>query len=234
MLFLPLAAVGSCYNDSYNVLKGGFSVKFSLKPKEEKFFSILAEHALLLKEATEIAHLAVQDKTQVPGLMTRIDEVEKSADEVVARVLAKLHKTFIAPMDREDIFTLAKKLDDIIDSIKALIERMDLYNISEPTDRVREMADLILKCGKQIEKSIFSLQDLKKERVRLQVRCEKIIEMEARGDELYRQEMGSLFRDCTDAIEIIKWKEVLVNLEEVLDLSEDVATALKRVVIKYV
>ena len=206
---------------------------FTLKPKEEKFFSTLAEHAMLVRESTELLHMAIADRTQLPALMVRIYETERIADEIVARILAKLHKTFIAPMDREDIFTLAKKLDDIIDCIKAAIERMDLYNIDEPSERIREMSELILKCGKQVEKAIFSLQDIKKERLRLQARCERIIAIEARGDELYRQEMGKLFRECKDPIEIIKWKEILVNLEEVLDLSEDVATSLKRVVIKY-
>lgn len=206
---------------------------FNLKPKEEKFFSTLAEHAILVREAAEILHLAILDRSQIPELMSRIVETEKNADEIVDRILVKLHKTFIAPMDREDIFTLAKKLDDIIDCIKAAIERMDLYNIGTPPDRIREMSELILKCGKQVEKAIFSLQDLKKERLRLQARCQRIVDIEARGDELYRQEMGKLFRECTDPIEIIKWKEILFNLEEVLDLSEDVATSLKRVVIKY-
>ena len=206
---------------------------FNLKPKEEKFFQTLAEHAMLVREATEILHSAIANRNQVPELMNKINETERIADEIVDRILAKLHKTFIAPMDREDIFTLAKKLDDIIDCIKAAIERMDLYNIDEPSERICEMAELILKCGKQVEKAIFSLQDMKKERLRLQARCERIIDLEARGDELYRQEMGKLFRECTDAIDIIKWKEILVNLEEVLDLSEDVATSLKRVVIKY-
>ena len=206
---------------------------FTLKPKEEKFFSTLAEHALLVREATELLHQAILDHRQVPELMVRITNTERTADEIVDRIMVKLHKTFIAPMDREDIFTLAKTLDDIIDCIKAAIERMDLYNIEDTSERIREMSDLILKCGKQVEKAIFSLQDLKKERLRLQARCERIIDIEARGDELYRQEMGTLFRECKDAIEIIKWKELLVNLEEVLDLSEDVATSLKRVVIKY-
>ena len=206
---------------------------FNLKPKEEKFFLTLAEHAMLVRESAEILHSAIADRSQIPELMKRINETERIADEIVDRILAKLHKTFIAPMDREDIFTLAKKLDDIIDCIKAAIERMELYNIDEPSERIREMAELILKCGKQVEKAIFSLQDMKKERLRLQARCERIIDLEARGDELYRQEMGKLFRECTDAINIIKWKEILVNLEEVLDLSEDVATSLKRVVIKY-
>ena len=206
---------------------------FTLKPKEEKFFLTLAEHAMLVRESTEILHSAIADRSQVPELMKRINETERIADEIVDRILVKLHKTFIAPMDREDIFTLAKKLDDIIDCIKAAIERMDLYHIDEPSERIREMSELILKCGKQVEKAIFSLQDMKKERLRLQPRCERIIDLEARGDELYRQEMGKLFRECTDAIDIIKWKEILVNLEEVLDLSEDVATSLKRVVIKY-
>ena len=156
---------------------------FTLKPKEEKFFLTLAEHAMLVRESTEILHSAIADRSQVPELMKRINETERIADEIVDRILVKLHKTFIAPMDREDIFTLAKKLDDIIDCIKAAIERMELYNIDEPSERIREMAELILKCGKQVEKAIISLQDMKKERLRLQARCERIIDLEARGDE---------------------------------------------------
>jgi len=206
---------------------------FSLKPKEEKFFAILAEHSLLVRAATEILHQAIYDISKLPELNVRISEVEKNADAIVERVMVKLHKTFIAPIDREDIFSLANKLDDIIDCIKASIERMDLYNISEPPERVKEMAELILKCGKALEKSIFNLQDLKKERLRLQARCDKIVELEVIGDDLYRQEMGKLFRECKDPIEIIKWKEILAGLEDVLDLSEDVAISLKRVVLKY-
>ena len=94
---------------------------FNLKPKEEKFFQTLAEHSMLVREATELLHSAIADRSQVPELMKKINETERIADEIVDRILAKLHKTFIAPMDREDIFTLAKKLDDIIDCIKAAI-----------------------------------------------------------------------------------------------------------------
>ena len=122
----------------------GSVMAFNLKPKEEKFFSILAEHAMLVRESTEILHQAINHNETVPELMTRISETEKIADEIVDRIMAKLHKTFIAPMDREDIFTLAKKLDDIIDCIKAAIERMDLYNIQAPSGRILEMAELIL------------------------------------------------------------------------------------------
>ena len=74
---------------------------------------------------------------------------------------------------------------------------------------------------------------MKKERLRLQARCERIIDLEARGDELYRQEMGKLFRECTDAIEIIKWKEILQSVEDVTDECEDLVVTFRRVVLKY-
>ena len=79
---------------------GGIKMAFNLKPKEEKFFSTLGEHALLVREATECLHLAIMNRNQVPEMMLKITETERIADEIVDRILVKLHKTFIAPMDR--------------------------------------------------------------------------------------------------------------------------------------
>lgn len=206
---------------------------FRLKPKEEKFFQLLSEQAVLVQKSAEILALAMHEKDKLVELMGLIDSVEKNADEIVAKVGERLQKTFITPFDREDIFTLVQKLDDVIDGIKGIIERMHLYNVGTATPGVQELSGLVVKASKQIEKAVSYLSDLKKSHIKIEARCSRIMELEAEGDRLYREEMGKLFRDCQDPIEIIKWKEILANLEDMLDLSEDIADALKRVVLKY-
>lgn len=206
---------------------------FRLKPKEEKFFQLLSEQAKLVQKSADILSLAMHEQDKILELMGLIDSVEKEADDIVAKVTAKLQKTFITPFDREDIFTLTQKLDDVIDSIKGIIERMHLYNVGTTTAGVQGLTELVVKSAKQIEKAVSYLEDIKKFHLKLEARCSRLMELEAEGDRLYREEMGKLFRDCKDPIEIIKWKEILTNLEDVLDLSEDIADSLKKVVLKY-
>ncbi|CUH94611.1 hypothetical protein P22_0677 [Propionispora sp. 2/2-37] len=206
---------------------------FRLKPKEEKFFQLLSEQAKLVQKSADILSLAMHEQDKIVELMGLIDSVEKEADNIVDKVTAKLQKTFITPFDREDIFTLTQKLDDVVDSIKGIIERMHLYNVGTTTTGVQGLTELVVKSAKQIEKAVSYLDDVKKSHLKLEARCSRLMELEAEGDRLYREEMGKLFRDCKDPIEIIKWKEILTNLEDVLDLSEDIADSLKKVVLKY-
>lgn len=206
---------------------------FRIKPKDEKFFQLLGEHSALLKISADLLYAGIHKEDKLEDLIDKIDTVEKQADEIVGRVTEKLHKTFITPFDREDIYTLIQQMDSVIDCNKGVVERMHLYNITTVSEGAKELAELVVKAAKQIEKAISYLDDMKKSRLKLEARCTRIVEIEADGDSVYRLEMSKLFRECTDPIELIKWKEILTQLEEVLDLSQDVADALKRVVLKY-
>lgn len=206
---------------------------FGLKPREEKFYGYLLENTQLIRDAADILQAALNREGDVPELMIQIDELEKRADVNTAKIVGLLHKTFITPLDREDIYAIAHKLDDVIDCIQGVIERMELYNAGVASEGARELASLVAKTSKQIDKAFTYLPEIKKQREKLEERCAKIIEYEAMGDRLYRQEMAKLFRENTDPIEIIKWKEILLQLEETLDISEDIANLLKGVIVKY-
>lgn len=206
---------------------------FGLKPREEKFYGYLLENTQLIRDAADVLQEAINRDGDLSELMVRIDELEKRADVNTAKIVGLLHKTFITPLDREDIYSIAHKLDDVIDCIQGTIERMELYNAGTASDGARELAVLVGKSVKQIDKAFTHLPEIKKQKEKLEERCARIIEYEAMGDRLYRQEMAKLFRECKDPIEIIKWKEILLHLEETLDISEDIANLLKGVIVKY-
>lgn len=206
---------------------------FGLKPREEKFYGYLLENTQLIRDAADVLQEAINREGDLSELMIQIDELEKRADVNTAKIVGLLHKTFITPLDREDIYSIAHKLDDVIDCIQGTIERMELYNAGTAPDGARELVLLVGKSAKQIDKAFTHLPEIKKQKDKLEERCARIIEYEIMGDRLYRQEMAKLFRECQDPIEIIKWKEILMHLEETLDISEDIANLLKGVIVKY-
>lgn len=206
---------------------------FGLKPREEKFYGYLLENTQLIRDAADVLQDALNREGNLSELMIQIDELEKRADVNTAKIVGLLHKSFITPLDREDIYSIAHKLDDVIDCIQGIIERMELYNAGTASEGAKELGVLVGKAAKQIDKAFTHLPEIKKQKDKLEERCAKIIEYEALGDRLYRQEMAKLFRESTDPIEIIKWKEILLHLEETLDISEDIANLLKGVIVKY-
>ncbi|MDF2875748.1 MAG: hypothetical protein K0R22_2431 [Sporomusa sp.] len=206
---------------------------FGLKPREEKFYGYLLANTQLIRDAAEVLQEALNKDGDLFELMAQIDDLEKQADENTAKIVGLLHKTFITPLDREDIYSIAHKLDDVIDCMQGTIERMELYNAGAASEGAKALAELVGKSAKQIDKAFSHLPEIKKQKDKLEERCARIIEYESQGDRLYRQEMAKLFRECNDPIEIIKWKEILLHLEETLDICEDIANLLKGVIVKY-
>ncbi len=206
---------------------------FRLKPKEEKFFEFLSDHAKIARQSAELLEKLIHDGSDKSEAVEAIDKLEKKADQIVDDTMQKLHKTFITPFDREDIHVLIEKQDDVVDCIKGIIERMHMYNVGPATDGTKELATVVYKCVRQLDKAVAYLGHVKKNNLKLEARCNRIVALEGQGDQLYRAEMAKLFRENTDPIDIIKWKEILAHMEEVLDLCEDLAELLKRVVLKY-
>ena len=204
-----------------------------LKPKEEKFFEFLMDHAELCEEAAELMVDGICGKIAREATLPIIEKLEKDADEIVTVTEKKLHKTFITPMDREDIHVLIELQDNVIDSIKALMEKLHMFNAGESPAGVIEMAKNVRDCIKQVGKAVKEVPNVKKNYLKIEARTNKVKQFEKIGDELYRQEMVKLFRETTDAVEIIKWKEILEELEKVLNTCEALAESLKRVVLKY-
>ncbi len=204
-----------------------------LKPSDGAFYQYIAELTVIVRESADLLFEAMNEPEKVDDLFVKVDALEKDADKITDKIVSRLNDTFITPLDREDIYSLAQKIDDIIDGVQGISERMTLYNIGVSSAGAIELTLLVVKSTRQLEKACSYLPDLKQKRLKLEARCSRIVDIESKGDRLYRQEMAKLFRECKDPIEIIKWKEILMLLEDVLDDCEAVADLLKGVLLKY-
>lgn len=206
---------------------------FKLKPKEEKFFSILNKHVELCSVAAGLMNKSFIGEVSKEEAYKKVDALEREADELVIKTSEMLMKTFITPIDREDIQSLIEQLDDTIDSIKDIMERMVMYNVDEPSEGTKELAVVVEKSVNQVAKSISYMSNLKKNHLKVEARAIKVSELESKGDDLYHKEMALLFTECQDAIKIIKWKGILDSMEDVIDGCEKLVGTFRRVVLKY-
>jgi uncharacterized protein len=204
-----------------------------LKPSDEAFYQYISELTAIVRESADLLFEAMNEPANVEELFTKVDVLEKDADKITDKIISRLNDTFITPLDREDIYALAQKIDDVIDGVQGIAERMTLYNAGAASAGAIELTALVVKSARQLEKACSYLPDMKKKRLKLEARCARIVDTESKGDRLYRQEMAKLFRECKDPIELIKWKEILMLLEDALDDCEDVADLLKGVLLKY-
>ncbi len=208
-------------------------MSFRLKPKEEKFFEFMDNHAELCVEAADVMVDSVNGKTSQITALSLIEELGNKADKIVEATESKLHKTFIAPLDREDIHVLTEIQNEIMNSIGDFLHKFYKYEPGEPSEGIVLMVKNVRDCVKQVSKAINEVPNMKKNYLKIEARTNKIKQLEALGDELYRDEMVKLFCNTTDAIQILKWKEIMTELEKMLDTCVVLADSLKRVVLKY-
>ncbi len=206
---------------------------FRLKPKEEKFFEFMDNHAELCVEAADVMVDSVSGKTSQETALSVIEELGSKANKIVEATESKLHKTFIAPLDREDIHVLIEIQNEIMNSIGDFLHKFYKYDPGEPSEGIVLMVKNVRDCVKQVNKAINEVPNMKKNYLKIEARTNKIKQLEALGDELYRDEMVRLFCNTTDAIQILKWKEIMTELEKMLDTCVVLADSLKRVVLKY-
>lgn len=204
-----------------------------LKPKEEKFFLLLDEHATLSHGAAELLVQAMHGEIPKEEALTKIDAKTAKAHELVMETMKRLQKTFITPMDREDIQQLVDELNAVIDNISEIMDKMVMYQVGEATEGTKQMTVITAKALKEIKKSIGYMHDLKKNYLKVEARSKKVMKLEQECDDLYHREMAMLFSQCKDPIEIIKWKEVLQSVEDITDDCEKLVVTFRRVVLKY-
>lgn len=206
--------------------------KFSLLPREGRFFVLFEDCA---KNAAEVA-LHLQDLLNtwenVDTKVAKIIELEHKGDGIAHEIIALVHKTFVTPFDREDIALLAHSLDDIVDFVESAADAMSLYKIDNPTQRSKQLADVIVQTTAEVVIAISELRqrvDLKQ----ILKRCVEINRLENIADKIYREALAELFHDSVDTAYIIKWREIYEHMETATDRCEDVANVLEGVALKY-
>lgn len=206
---------------------------FNLKPREDEFFKLFAKSAGVVREGAAYCEEVVLQYEKIEDIKMKMSELEHQADDVNDAILDKLNQTFITPIDREDIYALASKLDDVMDMMDGTVEKMHLYHTGKPTDGAVALASLNLKCADELLRAIELMSNIKKNQEGIMEHIRRIVVIESESDSIYRKEVGELFKTCTDPIYLIKWKEVLQHLEDTADKFEEVADLMRGVVMKY-
>lgn len=203
---------------------------FGLIPKEEKFFILFQEMTKLLIEGAQLLKELTENYDKIEDFQKKIKDIEHEGDKKTHEIIQKLNKTFITPIDREDIYDLAAALDDILDLIDASAQRMSLYKIDSITSECRSFAFIILKSCQALDRAVRKM-DKKHEEVNESF--VEINELENEADRVLRESLGKLFSEEKDPIRLIKWKEIYETLEKVTDKCEDAANIIETVVVKH-
>ena len=205
---------------------------FGLKKKEDVFYDLFDVTMDKVLVAANCFKDLLNDFTDVSTKITNLKDIEHECDTHVHKILKALNASFVTPIDREDIYMIAKEMDNIVDSIEEVANRFDLFHVTEIREEAKEMASLIVDCVMELRILVNELRRMK----RSSIINEKIIEVnriENLGDVVYRSAIKSLFENETNAIEVIKWKQIFELMETSLDSCEDVANILEGVIMKH-
>jgi len=203
-----------------------------LFPKQTKFYDLFERStANLVIAAGKLVDL-FDNYTDVEDKVKRLKDLEHEGDYITHEIIQSLHRTFVTPIDREDIAHLANSLDDVLDFMEAAAKMCFIYRIAKPTDRARELASIILKINHSLN-DVMPLLHHKEKFGQVLERCVEINRLENEADVVHHQALAELFDNAPDVINIIKWREVYEHLESATDRAEDVANVLEAVVLKH-
>ncbi len=200
-----------------------------LIPKDEGFFDLFdALGDKIVKSATVLDQLFTEP-TRMDFYATQIKLIEREADEITHEVMTRIDRSFVTPLDREDIHGLATALDTVVDLIDGTARRALMFNVTDRKEPAKALSALILRSAVCIEQAVKAVRDSKA--VAVAAREVKVIEEE--GDAIYSDAVGALFRmPGADPLEVLKWKELYDNLEHALDECDDVMNVLESISLK--
>jgi predicted phosphate transport protein (TIGR00153 family) len=202
-----------------------------LVPREEKFFDLFEELADKIEEGGVFFLDMVENYDYSKPKIARLKVLENEADVITRTTYEQMHKTFLTPIDREDIYDLVNKMDGILDMVEASAARMYLYNVKIPARDIIDQARILNKAIKKLNGIIHALRYMKNAKMIIEA-CVEIHTLENEGDVVMRMAMSRLFEFEKDPIELIKWKEIFERIEEAIDICEDVSNIVEGIVLK--
>ena len=200
-------------------------------PRKVCFFDYFEQLAVMIIQACEAFRDLTEGKADNVEQAGRIKDIEHQADNLTHKCIEEINKTFITPIDRVDIHSLIKRLDDIVDSVDACASRIMLYEITEMRPEALQLAEVLVKAAYELEVALKGLRNLKNAPV-IEEKLIAIHQLENDGDTILRAALMRLFKEEDRAIQIIKWKEIFERLEKATDRCEDVANIIEKIVIE--
>jgi len=208
-----------------------------LLPREGNFFEMFNQHADRIVEAARAFSLLVAnygDMNLRDQYNREVDNAERAADKVTHEVNRLIHKTFITPIDREQIHTLINTMDDVADLIQDSAETMNLYDVRHMTEEITRLTDLSVRCCERVREAVAMIGKVNDQATAEAVlkTCEEIDKLESDADRVMRAAMSKLFREEPDVREVIKLKAIYELLETITDKCEDVANVVEGIVLE--
>jgi uncharacterized protein len=203
-----------------------------LVPKEEKFFDHFEQLADKIEKGGQLFIDILDNYEHSEAKVSTLKEIEHEADKITHQIYAKMHQTFLTPLDREDIYALANKMDSILDIIEASAVRLYLYKVKSPVNEIKELALTMNKAIALVKIIVHALRNKKNSEMAIKT-CVEINTLENEGDYILRQAIARLFEREKDAIELLKQKEILERVEEGLDTCEDVSNIVEGIILKH-
>ncbi|MCM8788484.1 MAG: DUF47 family protein [Candidatus Omnitrophica bacterium] len=200
-------------------------------PNNFDFFELFEKQAGYAMEAAATFREITETGVLTENLYNKIQSLEHQGDEITHTIINELNKTFITPFDREDIYNLAKELDDVIDMFNTITNRLRVYKISGVNPVLVEFASVIQDSVKAVQVAINCMRDAK-QHDSIMCSCVEINRLENVGDIMRDKALGTLFENEHDPITIIKWKEIYTDAETILDICEDVAHIIETILVK--
>lgn len=202
-----------------------------LMPKDGEFFVLFNQHAALcVKGAQELVTL-MSNFDDVEVRLRSIEKIEKEADVITHKTVEMLHKTFITPLDRDDIHRLITRMDDILDLMEDAAQTVSLYDIKSTTPEAIRFAEIVLACAQHVESAVALISNMKNSKKISEI-CEEIDRLESDADHVMHAALSRLFRDEPDVRTLIKLKKLYEILESVTDSCEQVADIIEGIVVE--
>jgi predicted phosphate transport protein (TIGR00153 family) len=205
-------------------------VGLRLIPRDIKFFDLFEAGGENVAAAAKALHELVDNYDRLDERVRDIQALEKEGDRIDREIGRRLEDSFVAPFDREDIHQLSGRLDDVLDFIQAVAESLVIYDVQKPTDDCRELARILADQGIELAAALKRMNKMKGATSHL----EKVHELEHRADGVSRAAIARLFRERMDPLEVIKWRELYLEMENAIDAAEDAAEAIERMIHKRV
>jgi uncharacterized protein len=207
--------------------------RFPFTPRDIEFYDLFEQDTSNLVVAAEKLLDLFENYEDVEAKAKQLKDFEHQGDVITHEIIQRVHRTFVTPIDREDITLLAHSLDDVMDFIEAAGRTAHLYRIVEPTERARQLARIVAKVTHKLNEAVPRLRHRDQYRWILK-QCVQINSLENEADDVQHAALAELFEVChMDACEVIKWREIYDHLESATDRGEDVANVLEGIVLKH-
>ncbi len=200
----------------------------NLFPRDENFFELFKKQAGIMRRGGDLLLEMMTKYDRLDGRAREMKDVEHEGDLVAHELFERLNRTFITPIEREDIHDLASGLDNVLDAVEGIASRMVLFKIPAPTPQALQLAQIVADCCVQTQQAVDHLKDLKG----LMAFTIEINRLENEADALSRQAVADLFDGKHEFLDVIRWKEIYGRLENAADQCEDVANVIETIVLK--